>query len=392
MMIDHSTEHHLSCPLSYLREDNSAKDMRKRKRESEDQEEPSKISRKTPSFSQAPSQLMFEDSNTAKTSGKRPLEDSEEGERIKRRKLSPSPEEECEEKRASGTERPISRSSKSSCLTDEKCCTLVPIVDLPRDGQNVVGSVTADEGGEQAECDRQLTDSSSDSSCCSDEDSCEGDDETTKVELETKYRKERKIGRGAYGLVAIKYIHWKKVTYTEYGAEGRIPLEVSLLQSLTDVAAVIRLLDWYDLGSKTVLVMERPEDCLDLFDYISYSENGLGEFSMKLIIQQLVDAFVEIHSAGVFHRDLHSQNILIDFSTTVPYVRIIDFGCGSFLKPGNNKEPTTVVQIGQVLYEMRQFSPDCDTAEDFEDFLSTCLNAKLSLQELQCHPWLCGRN
>ena len=51
----------------------------------------------------------------------------------------------------------------------------------------------------------------------------------------------------------------------------------------------------------------------------------------QMIVKQLVGALIEIHSRGVFHRDIKPDNILIETSSDLPRVRIIDFGCGTFL-------------------------------------------------------------
>ncbi|KAM3605859.1 uncharacterized protein V6R79_006129 [Siganus canaliculatus] len=154
-----------------------------------------------------------------------------------------------------------------------------------------------------------------------------------------------------------------------------------------DVPAVITLLDWYDLGSWVVLVLERPAKCTDLFRYAFRSKGGLKEASMKSIIQQLVDAFVEIHSRGVLHRDLHVNNVLMELGPTVPRVRVIDFGCGLFTR---SCQPLTVYQIGKVLRDLMEYSPDCNVTKDCDDFLSACLEpeAKPSVQGLKAHPWL----
>ncbi len=52
-------------------------------------------------------------------------------------------------------------------------------------------------------------------------------------------------------------------------------------------------------------------------------------------MKQLVDATINMHSLGVFHRDIKHKNVLIETKSAVPRVRVIDFGCCCFLK----KEP-----------------------------------------------------
>ncbi|KAM3595276.1 uncharacterized protein V6R79_020961 [Siganus canaliculatus] len=222
------------------------------------------------------------------------------------------------------------------------------------------------------------------------------------------YKQEKKIGQGAFGCVfagyrksdhlpvALKWTHIQNVTFTavsEHGKETLVPQEVALLLALKDVPAVVTLLDWYQLDLKVVLVLERPEKCLNLSEYIT-SSGGLKEHSVKNIIQQIVDAFAEIHLRGVFHSDIKLENILIDHSPNVTRFRVIDFGCGSFLTPGDNKEPVTVAQIGEVLSKLLKASLDngWEITKDCRDFLAACLWKKAktrpSLHELKSHPWL----
>ena len=66
----------------------------------------------------------------------------------------------------------------------------------------------------------------------------------------------------------------------------------------------------------------------DLFDFIS--DNGpLKEDLAKKIFRQIIDAVQKIHSAGVIHRDIKDENILID--TQTHNVKIIDFGSAAKL-------------------------------------------------------------
>lgn len=44
-------------------------------------------------------------------------------------------------------------------------------------------------------------------------------------------------------------------------------------------------------------------------------------------MRQMVDAAMKMHALGIFHRDLKMENILLECSSDVPRVRILDFGC-----------------------------------------------------------------
>merc|ERR1712116_9647 len=51
-------------------------------------------------------------------------------------------------------------------------------------------------------------------------------------------------------------------------ADGKIPLEVALMQQVADVPGVIKILDWFESTESFFIVMEKFVG-QDLFDYIS---------------------------------------------------------------------------------------------------------------------------
>ncbi|KAL7397762.1 hypothetical protein ABVT39_027549 [Epinephelus coioides] len=212
------------------------------------------------------------------------------------------------------------------------------------------------------------------------------------------------------------------------GKTRKVPLEVALLLKLKPVAAVVTLLDWYDLDNELILVLERPVPCSDLINYMNSRESVLQEHEAKAITKQLVNALIEVHSRGVFHRDIKLDNILIETGSDVPRVRLIDFGCGAFLsgrrytletgtypyKPPEwfqrqwyMAEPTTVWQLGVVLFEMLHddmpfsnsseiMTEEPNICEDLSinchNFLQRCLTkrpeTRSTLRKLKIHPWL----
>ena len=75
--------------------------------------------------------------------------------------------------------------------------------------------------------------------------------------------------------------------------------------------------------------MERPENSVDLFDYIR-EKGKMNETEGKIIFKQVLQAVQHIHSCGVVHRDIKDENIVLNRETGA--VKIIDFGCGTLLK------------------------------------------------------------
>jgi len=100
-------------------------------------------------------------------------------------------------------------------------------------------------------------------------------------------------------------------------------------------------IEYFELPDCFMLIMERmmtqtsnhktnTTSCnvKDLFDFISES-GPLKEDLAKMIFRQIVDTIGKIHKAGVIHRDIKDENVLID--TQTHQVKIIDFGSGARL-------------------------------------------------------------
>ncbi|XP_068172593.1 serine/threonine-protein kinase pim-2-like [Antennarius striatus] len=246
-----------------------------------------------------------------------------------------------------------------------------------------------------------------------------------KADFREKYCRHSKIGAGGFGLVykgtrkcdgfrvAIKYIYnkdvkWKKVTCQ--GEEFKINLEVALmlkaagLPESAEKSAAVSLLDWYMTKRKTILVMERPRRCMNLGTYLTTRDEYPTELEAKVILKQLVDAAVDMHSKGVFHRDIKLENVLVDTVSGQPRVRVVDFGCGTFSSEATYQEfcgtwnifppeffetgtywahPTTVWQLGALFYSVLQY---------VKSLLHMCLEKnpmkRIPLVLLQVHPTL----
>uniref|UniRef100_A0A3Q4AQS2 non-specific serine/threonine protein kinase n=1 Tax=Mola mola TaxID=94237 RepID=A0A3Q4AQS2_MOLML len=263
-------------------------------------------------------------------------------------------------------------------------------------------------------------------------------------DFKAKYMEDTILGKGGFGSVyagyrnadnlPVRLTHIKNIinqTHTQNndcrnGEKILVPLEVALMRKVNKkgTSAAVTLLDWYDLCNEVILILERPVPCLDLIDYIN-SKAVMQEQEVKVSMKQLVSALIEIHSRGVFHRDIKPDNILIETSSDVPCVRIIDFGCGTFLTNilclvvctvgtyeytppewflnGSYKaEPTTVWQIGVVMFSILQKRLPFRNRSDIvhqnpvlsncKHFLLSCLNkkpeARPSLMSLKDHAWL----
>ncbi|XP_062414670.1 serine/threonine-protein kinase pim-3-like [Pungitius pungitius] len=169
----------------------------------------------------------------------------------------------------------------------------------------------------------------------------------------------------------------------------------------------LTLLDWYQLEEELVMVIERPIPATDLFDHIMGKGGFVKEKEAKIILRQLVDAALYLENKNIFHRDIKVENILIETSSKVPRVRVINFGLSCYddkketyheffgtiftpeihLNKGYKAGSTTVFQIGAVLFNTLHKFEKFDTlvfylkrqglpqsiSKNCKDFLQMCL-------------------
>ncbi|KAG9281920.1 serine/threonine-protein kinase pim-2-like [Astyanax mexicanus] len=137
---------------------------------------------------------------------------------------------------------------------------------------------------------------------------------------------------------------------------------------------------------------------------------------------------IQVHTRGVLHRDLKPENLLVQTGAEGPLLRLMDFGCGCligedsytefdgttqyippefFTQGSYQAEPTTVWQIGVILYNMLcgkcpftdskqiigktlytppRLSFQCKKL--LRRLLSKCPQRRPSLRHLLQNPWL----
>jgi len=153
--------------------------------------------------------------------------------------------------------------------------------------------------------------------------------ECSKRDFYSSYQLNQQIGMGGFGVVYAGIrksdnipVALKVVSNNQRAddVEGK-PLEVALLESVSDILGVIKILEYFYVDDNFYIVMERFNRN-DLFDNIS--ENWpLPEFVARDLFKQIVDTVSVCQDRGVIHRDIKDENILIDLNTMK--TKLIDF-------------------------------------------------------------------
>merc|ERR1711892_801688 len=255
--------------------------------------------------------------------------------------------------------------------------------------------------------------------------------------LEKLYKVGEVLGKGGFGTayagtrrrdgkdVAIKHIARSKVPALEMLSGRKVPLEVVLMKTVQPVEGVVKLLDYFERSDSFVIVMERPDNCRDMFDYIT--EKGAVEESVaRGFFKQIVETVLACHSEGVIHRDIKDENILVNIKTGK--LKLIDFGSGAFVKEGIYSEfegtrvysppewircsrylgnEATVWSLGILLYDMVcgdiPFETDEDicnadlifrntVSESCQNLIRSCLRIRpgdrIQISQVLSHPWM----
>ena len=72
-----------------------------------------------------------------------------------------------------------------------------------------------------------------------------------------------------------------------------------LLRRVAKVPNVIHMLDYFIHNDQLVIVLERPEHCCDLYDFICERPHGLDERLARDFFKQIIHILKDIHQCGV---------------------------------------------------------------------------------------------
>ncbi|KAI4898184.1 hypothetical protein NFI96_028514, partial [Prochilodus magdalenae] len=207
-------------------------------------------------------------------------------------------------------------------------------------------------------------------------------------DFSSRYEVGEKLGEGGFGYVfegrrisdglqvAIKYVLKRPSDrYLQSPVESKVvPMEVALLQMMSQPPVcrnIIKLIEWFDESYGYILVMERPDSCMELESFLTVTGENMDEDKARAIMRQAVEAAIHCSRQGVLHRDIKGENFLI--STDTSEIKLIDFGCGDvintkgysnyagtrqycppefFIKGRYHADPATVWSLGVLLFRI----------------------------------------
>jgi len=174
--------------------------------------------------------------------------------------------------------------------------------------------------------------------------------------------------------IVVKFIPKEKTKNWLMISQKKYPAEILLHKAVHEIQGIIHVLDYFENAEHWILVMERLRNCQDLFDFLEAKDRGrLSEATARKFFQQLVQINLAMLRKGVVHRDLKSENILVDLDTES--LVLIDFGASAIYKSSTSyysdfhgtKQykspeyilkkrylgvPSTVWTLGVLLYDM----------------------------------------
>jgi serine/threonine protein kinase len=101
----------------------------------------------------------------------------------------------------------------------------------------------------------------------------------------------------------------------------------------------------------------------ELFDYIYFPREGLGEKLSRGIFKQLIEGLEGCHSSGVVHRDLKTENLMLNLDWVL---KIADFGYATLLagKSGNGLLTTFLGTLSYAAPEILNKKPYVGSCAD----------------------------
>ncbi|XP_065564540.1 serine/threonine-protein kinase pim-2-like [Artemia franciscana] len=157
------------------------------------------------------------------------------------------------------------------------------------------------------------------------------------------YLHDKKLGKGSYGEVfmgyqrenwkpvAVKKIQLNCVEMLQLDSGRTLPKEVFFLTKVKYIDGCIKLIDHYTVKQECWIVTEYHQNSVTLGEYI-FNNQILKENRVLHLFRQIASTVSKLEIAGIAHRDLKCDNILVDENDNVI---LIDFGLAESLEKAN---------------------------------------------------------
>lgn len=117
--------------------------------------------------------------------------------------------------------------------------------------------------------------------------------------------------------------------------------EAEILRQFQELPSIVSVLDVFEENGTAYLVLEHIEG-ITLKRYIA--ENGvLSMKALLLLFSPVIHALSRVHSAGLVHRDISPDNLMIGLDNRL---HLIDFGAASYENLNESKTMTIILKSG----------------------------------------------
>ncbi len=141
----------------------------------------------------------------------------------------------------------------------------------------------------------------------------------------------------------------------------KYPAEILLHKMCNAVKGVVRMLEFYEQEHEWIIIMPKLSNAVDLFDFLESKQRGrLSESEACHFFVQLIRINMDLLQQGVVHRDIKSENLLVDMDTM--NLVLIDFGASAIHRNTNdsnntNTNPPPPLHFYTDFHGTRQYKP-----------------------------------
>lgn len=136
----------------------------------------------------------------------------------------------------------------------------------------------------------------------------------------------------------------KSVTYQQ-GLKKYVA-EAQSVSQFSEVPGVVSVKDFFYENETAYIVMEYIEG-ISLKDYLKEKGGRLPEEETLSIMKPVLEALVRVHAAGIIHRDISPDNIMLTFEENqIKSVKLIDFGAARMTAKNDQKSLTIILKHG----------------------------------------------